>query len=287
MSEDPPLVLCAGTIMQADTLEAKLEAAQRAGFSHVSLWYSDYAKARAGGLSDIDIRTTIADHGLAVNETEVLAHWAPVDEPPLSSDPVLAELLALREEDLFLMAAAVGAKSVTAVELLGSPVALEPASVAFGLLCDRAADHGLVVNLEFMPFSGIANLNAANQIVEGAARPNGGINVDAWHFYRSDSTLAELAAIPGERVTLVQLSDAPAVPPRDIRLETGTGRLLPGEGDIDLIGILNTLNRIGCTAPIGLEVFSSRLTALPAVQVARLGMTALHRLMSSRTQYIP
>ena len=35
-----------------------------------------------------------------------------------------------------------------------------------------------------------------------------------------------------------------------------TGRLLPGDGDFDLTGLIRTLDRIGSKAPIGVEIFS-------------------------------
>ena len=283
MSHPNELVLCAGTVLHAPSLEAKLDAAAAAGCPLVSLWYSDYASARAAGHSDADIRAMIADHGVAVNETEVLAGWAPVTESRSTDDAVLASLLNLDERDVFAMATAVGARSVTAVELLGAPVDIDGAAEAFASLCDRAGEHGLVVNLEFMPFSGIPDLTTGYRIVREAGRSNGGLDIDAWHFHRSGSTLDQLAAIPGEMVTLVQLSDAPLEAPPDIRMETGTARLLPGEGGIDLAGILRTLRQIGCDAPIGVEVFSTELYSKTPAEAACLAVDALRAIIDRAT----
>jgi len=47
------------------------------------------------------------------------------------------------------------------------------------------------------------------------------------------------------------------------------GRLLPGEGEFDVAGVIRTLDAIGSRAPIGVEVFSDRLFALPPGQAAR------------------
>jgi sugar phosphate isomerase/epimerase len=51
--------------------------------------------------------------------------------------------------------------------------------------------------------------------------------------------------------------------------ETLHRRLVPGEGDADLVGLLRHLAAGGCTAPIGVEVFSDALAELPVREVAR------------------
>jgi sugar phosphate isomerase/epimerase len=55
----------------------------------------------------------------------------------------------------------------------------------FAGLCDRAAAHDLQVGLEFLPFSAIRTVGAARRIVADADRPNGGLIVDLWHWFRS------------------------------------------------------------------------------------------------------
>ena len=55
----------------------------------------------------------------------------------------------------------------------------------------------------------------------------------------------------------------------DLVKETMEARRLPGEGAIDLVGLIRTLDGIGCSAPIGVEVFSAELRQLPPVEAAR------------------
>ena len=64
------------------------------------------------------------------------------------------------------------------------------------------------MHLEFLPWSAFPNVNAAWEVVRVADRPNGGLIIDSWHCARSATTLDDIAAIPGERVFAVQLSDA-------------------------------------------------------------------------------
>ncbi len=54
----------------------------------------------------------------------------------------------------------------------------------FGELCDRAAGHGLLVGIEWLPYTNIATAADAQAIVEAAGRPNGGYCADIWHHRR-------------------------------------------------------------------------------------------------------
>ena len=114
--------------------------------------------------------------------------------------------------------------------MFGGTWSLDEAAAAFAGLCDRAAEHGLLVHLEFLPWSKIPDLATAWQIIRGADRPNGGLMLDAWHYFRSgpDSTL--LRSIPGASILGVQLSDAPAAPEPEPLQATLHARLLPGQG---------------------------------------------------------
>ena len=54
-------------------------------------------------------------------------------------------------------------------------------------------------------------------------------------------------------------------------------RLLPDEGDIDVANLIRILDAIGSRAPIGIEVFSDALNALPANHAAQLCIEATRR----------
>ncbi|MGE0386667.1 MAG: sugar phosphate isomerase/epimerase family protein [Gammaproteobacteria bacterium] len=272
MIDPERLSLCSGTLLHARSLREKLEAASGAGFRGVSLWYQDYLSARAGGLGDADIRSMLDGLGLRVHEMDSVARWLPGGAAPADASPVIRQMLSFDERELLAAAAAIGAHTVIAIDLLGIRPDPHEAAAAFARLCDRAGEFGLAVGLEFMPFSGIPDLATGLAIVERAGRENGGLNVDAWHLFRSNSPLDLLDRVDGRRVKLVQLSDAPARPPADIATETGAGRLLPGQGDINLPGLLRCLDRIGTPAPIGIEIFSDALRALPPRETARLAM---------------
>ena len=263
------LVLCSGTLLGAP-LRDLVQAASAGGFQGITLWAEDYQGARDQGLSDAEIRALLADHGLRVGEVDPLAHWLPGSEPGPETPPLAAKLYELREEDYYRIAEAVGARSINVVEIFGTNASLDQVAEAFAGVCDRAADHGLIAQLEFLPWSSIPDLATAAAIVRAADRPNGTITLDTWHLFRSGGDSSALSELPASWIGAVQLSDAPGdAVVSDLPTESIEARLLPGQGDADLAEIVRTLDRMGSHAPLGVEVFSASLRELPAEEVGR------------------
>lgn len=274
------LVLCAGTLLPTG-LAARAQAARDAGYTGVSLWMADVVRARAEGMRDADIRALLDDHGLEIAELDCLTSWLPGSAPPADAPFEVDEAMRASDEEFFAIADSIGGRSVNIAEIWGTPVTLDAAVEAFALVCDRAAEHGLLVHLEFLPWSAFPNVNAAWDVVRTADRPNGGLIIDSWHCARSATTIDDLAALPGERVFAVQLSDALPEPSPDVTDETMHARQLPGEGAAHVVEIVQTLDAIGCTAPIGVEVFSDALWAMDPGDAARETFAATERVLAS------
>lgn len=274
------LVLCSGTLPRGTAFLDRLGAASAAGFGGISLWGRDYGAARHEGYSDADLRTMVDDHGLAVAELDPAWWWTPgagdVRIPP-EADPV--EIFRYDEDELLRIAEVFGARSINAADVLGGPWGVEEGAEGFAALCDRAAGHGLLVHLEWLAWSKVADLATALEIVRLADRPNGGLNIDMWHCARTGTTAAQLRALPAQRVLAVQVDDGPAAAETDLVHATLHRRLLPGHGDFDLVGYLGALDEAGVRVPIGVEVFSDELHACGPVSAAAQAAEAMHRLL--------
>lgn len=247
----------------------RLPAFQAAGFKGIAVMPTDIWTLEEQGMSAAEIAQRVADHGLVINEVDCTACWMPAQRAKAATDELGELVLTLTAERVVATAARIGARSVQVVEISNITVDPEEAITSFGALCDMAAEHGLRAHIEFLPTGGIPDLTSAWRIVEGANRPNGGLTIDSWHFFRSGSTLDQLAKIPGDRIFSVQINDAPAQPKADLWEELMTGRLLPGEGDLDLVGLIRTLDAIGANIPIAVEVFSEKLNSQPLADTAR------------------
>jgi sugar phosphate isomerase/epimerase len=123
-----------------------------------------------------------------------------------------------------------------------------------GRLCDDAAAFGLSVQLEFVPWLSVSDLRSAARLVGRVDRPNLGIALDALHFQRSFGTLTEIATVPPAWFAYMHLCDAPGEwsGDRDALLHAAVNeRLFPGEGAIDLKGLLRAMP---AGIPLALEI---------------------------------
>jgi sugar phosphate isomerase/epimerase len=114
----------------------------------------------------------------------------------------------------------------------------------FAAFCEAAAPFGLSADLEFMPWTAAPDLATAWRIVEQVGKENAGVLVDALHFDRSGSSIADLAGIPTGRLHYWQLCDGPAERPATteaMMLAARTERMFPGEGGIDLVALARAM----------------------------------------------
>jgi sugar phosphate isomerase/epimerase len=130
----------------------------------------------------------------------------------------------------------------------------------FARLCELAQPLGLTMNLEFPTFSRIPSLEAAAQVVRAAGHGNGGILCDLLYMHYARVPLAEVATLPAGWFRFVHLCDAPAMIPatREGQIHVARGeRLYPGEGGIDIPGILAALPPV----PLAIELPNTRRAA--------------------------
>ena len=211
-----------------------------------------------------EVRAALHDTGIRVGDVEI------VRLKPENDWDVFARFCARCE--------ALGAKHVL---VAGDDADLGRLTDSFARFCALAAPHGLTADLEFMPWTAVPDLAAALRIVEDAGRPNGGVLVDALHYDRSATTLAQIAALPRHRVNYVQFCDG-AVPydPGDeglIRVARGE-RLFPGQGGIDLIGLARAIPE-GVTVSVEVphRALAGKVDALGRAAMAHAATMAILR----------
>jgi sugar phosphate isomerase/epimerase len=124
------------------------------------------------------------------------------------------------------------------------------ATECYAQLCDLAKPLGLTIDLEFVTFSKLRTLQEAMGVLRTVRRENCGLLVDTLHFSRSRVALAELDAVPREWFHFVHVCDGPAEIPttNEGLIQTARQeRLYPGEGGIDIAGILKHLPDVPCS----------------------------------------
>jgi sugar phosphate isomerase/epimerase len=265
--------LWAGTVGFTSPLAERFAAAAATGCRQATLSPPDVLRAAADGITAAEIGRQARDLGLDLVIDPVM-NWYPDREPSPS------RFAGVSTDDALRMCEALGVASLSAIATASSDVPVPELARYFGRLCDRAAGFGARVHLEFIPFTIVRTLRIAWDLVRAAGRPNGGLVFDTWHFFRGEPQFDLLESIPGDRIFCVQLDDAPAKAEGSLREETSR-RLLPGDGQLDLVGAVRALHRIGALAWVGPEVISPALAAMPVLDAAALAMERTRAIMAA------
>ena len=263
------LVLSHFSLGRDHPIVERIEAASAAGFAGIGFYVGQYRQLHESGMQLEQFRDLIAESNLCLAEIEVLAGWASArpSDAYWETEAVVWELVDAFESRYV---QAIGPYEGT----------LADAATAFGALCDRAADHGAVVGLEFLPFTNIIDASDALAIVERAGRPNGGVCVDIWHHARGANDLDLIRAIPPELITGIQMSDGPATPTLDdYKDDCLRHRLPPGEGSFGAETFVATLIDMGVALPWSLEVCNDDVWDRPAADHARRAADGMRRVL--------
>ncbi len=269
MSGSFDLVMWGGCVRSQDFI-GQLEATAAAGLTHLSLTAYDLKMAMNALGGPREVRAAASDHGVEFAALDTVLAWCPVVLAAGAVDALRARFDFTVEECMDI-ATAVGMRSLLAVAVFEpGAVPVDVVIRGFAELCDAAAARDLHVELEFMPFWGVADLAAAQCVVEAADRPNSGIMVDTWHFARGDGDLDLLARTARDIPISLQIADGSAQPVgNDPLTETMQSRRLPGDGELMLADIIRTALASGRVRTVGPEIFSLELDALPAAEIGR------------------
>lgn len=246
-----------------------MRVAADAGFAAIGLAAGEYLRLRDEGWTDDRLSKTAEQYALAVDEIEALR---------LDGER--------RNEDvMWHMADVFGASHV---HVLGPYVGdMSAAADELGRIRDEAARHGVRAAIEFFPPTNVPDVRTAMEIVR-AADGDSGLCVDTWHHFRGTCDWEELTAIPADRVISIQINDGPAQPVLDDYLDdTLANRLVPGEGEFDLVRFVRSLDAMGVVAPYSVEVISAvPAEPTPAALAHRLA-GATRRLLAEARRPVP
>ena len=253
---------------------AMVEAAARAGYSHVGLRLvaATPEEQHFPLVADAELRrqtqARLRDTGIKVLDLEILR---------LKPETCVADFEAIL---------AVGAE-LGGTELLVAGNDPDEARLTerFAELCDLAAGYGIHPHLEFMPWTDVRDLRQAMRVVANAGRENGCVLVDAFHFNRSASSLDDLARLAPQRMRYAQLCDVAGPVPEDmgeILRQARNERRFPGDGDCDLLGLLRTLPT---NIPLSLEIPTRQLMeqGVSALQRARMALEKTRQLLDRQS----
>lgn len=151
-------------------------------------------------------------------------------------------------------------------------------------LADMARAEGLDALVEFNPYSACRTLHDALDMVGLTSNGNVALVVDVLHLSRSGGHPNDLRQVDPDLIRLIHLCDAPQ-PPTDartideLRTESRSARLLPGEGELWLRELLDV---IPPGVPLSIEAPSAYHAHLPAEERARRALQATQDFLAGR-----
>ena len=252
------------------SIDEKIRVAQAGNFSKISLFPSDVAQAQAEGLSPEALREKLERNGITVTTLDPFTRWLPAWNPPDAFDKQMTEFLGTDEDTFFRMAEALQVTSMSVIEVFNMEFPPEVWVASFQQICDKAADRGLNVQLEFMPqgTSSVDSLAKAWRIVQAADRDNGGLMFDTWCYLNSERNDELLRQIPAQKIFQVQLAGTnDSLRGSTMLHEAMHHRRRPGSGNGELRSVVSVLQASGKLNEVGIEVFSDDFAQWDAAEL--------------------
>jgi len=167
---------------------------------------------------------------------------------------------------------------------------IDRAAADLSELGEHAARRGLRIAFEALAWGRhINDYRDAWEAVRRADHPAVGLVLDSFHILARKTDLGAMRAIPGDRIFLVQLADAPFLE-MDYLSWSRHFRNFPGQGDLPVLDFMAALSATGYDGALSLEIFNDQFRAGSARSVAVDGHRSLRFLadqLSTRIGGLP
>ncbi|WP_378950057.1 bifunctional sugar phosphate isomerase/epimerase/4-hydroxyphenylpyruvate dioxygenase family protein [Mesorhizobium sp. ANAO-SY3R2] len=259
------------TVSISGELREKLAAIAAAGFDGVEIFENDFL---AFDGSPRDVGRMIRDHGLEITLFQPFRDFEGLPEPQRMRALDRAErkfdLMGELGTDLMLVCSSV------------SPAALggiDRAAADFRELGERAAKRGLRVGYEALAWGRHVNDHRdAWEVVRRADHPSIGLILDSFHTLARRTDVETIRSIPGDRIFIVQLADAPLIE-MDLLYWSRHFRNMPGQGDLPVVDFMRAVAATGYDGPLSLEIFNDQFRGGSPRSISVDGRRSLVNLM--------
>jgi 4-hydroxyphenylpyruvate dioxygenase len=255
------------TVSLSGDLHEKLEAIAAAGFRGVEIFENDLLSFDG---TPADVARIMDGLGLKALTFQPFRDFEGMPEPQRARAFARAERkFDVMEElgcDLLMVCSNVSPDSLGGIDR---------AAADFRALGERAVQRGMRVGFEALAWGRhINDYRDAWEVVRRADHPAIGLVLDAFHLLACRTDLKLMHAIPGDRIFLVQLADAPWLD-IDVLSWSRHFRCFPGQGDLPILDFMQALVVTGYAGPLSLEIFNDQFRAASPRAVAVDGQRSL------------
>jgi 3-dehydroshikimate dehydratase len=255
------------TVSLSGALDEKLRAIAAAGFDAVEIFENDLLSF---GASPREVARLCGDLNLAICAFQPFRDFEGMPEPQRTRNFARADrkfdLMQELGTDLLLICSNVSPASLGGIDR---------AADDFSELGDRAAKRGLRVGYEALAWGRhVSDYRDAWEIVRRADHPAIGVILDSFHALAPSFPTRAIRSIPGDKIFLVQLADAPKLE-LDILSWSRHFRSFPGQGDLPVGEFMEAIAATGYSGPLSLEIFNDQFRAGSTAQTAVDGLRSL------------
>jgi 4-hydroxyphenylpyruvate dioxygenase len=255
------------TVSTGGALDDKLKTIAAAGFDAVELFENDFTCYDG---SARDVAQMCGDLGLRICALQPFRDFEGLPEPQRSQAFRRAEkkfdLMQELGTDLLLVCSNVSPQALGGIDR---------AAADLRELGERAAARGIRVGFEALAWGRYVNdYRDAWEIVRRANHPAIGIILDSFHTLAPAFPVSQIAAIPADKIFLVQLADAPQLD-LDVLSWSRHFRCFPGQGNLPVSDFMGAIDATGYKGPLSLEIFNDQFRAQSTKNIAIDAMRSL------------
>ena len=251
------------TVCLSGTLETKIEAIASAGFSFIEIFENDLVTSKNNPET---IAAMISDAGLETDVYQPFRDFEGLSGKHRTKAFDRAErkfdLMSRLNTDLLMVCSSVHPAATPGITRIADDLSE---------LADRAAQRNMRIAYEALGWSHVvSDYRDSWEAVRRANHPALGLCLDTFHIYSTQTEIDTIANIPGEKIFLVQIADAPKLS-MDPLSWSRHHRCFPGQGQLELDRFMERLRETGYDGPLSLEIFNDQFRAGNADDVASDG----------------
>ncbi|WDE99303.1 sugar phosphate isomerase/epimerase [Lentisphaera profundi] len=247
-----PLCLDTATLSKDIPLETKIELAAAAGFDAIEPWDKELKAHEDQGKSLTDLAKKVKDLGMFV--PSVIGVWGSLapDKETFNQERDI-------HKNRLRMISEIGASHAQIIPKFGRKEALNHynAAWAYSEICQMAKEYNLdpgIIFLNFVP--GLEYLADAVHIALLSGERKAQVIPDTFHMFLTEDSPNSLYNLNPNMISIFQFADAA----KDLKPSKKAGldkhRVLPGDGQIDLLSYLKPLKEINYKGCISLELYN-------------------------------
>ena len=269
---------------QGLTLLEYIDVAGEAGYDALELWVKDVRKHLEDGNSAADLKRYIESKGLTVENAIGFAPWlAPGEEGKKAGFTQMEkDMKLMRQIGCKRIAAPPAGLSEDRSRLEVDTLNFFEAGARYRALIELGHQTGIMPHLEIWGVSNVLyHLGQALMITAAANHPDVHLLPDVYHLFRGGSGYEGLKMLGGNFIEIFHMNDYVSDIPR--KEQTDSDRVYPGDGAAPMKDIISTLNEMGGTKILSVELFNPGYWKQDAGKVAKTALKKMKNLVAEAT----